>query len=187
MCITASGALPSPAVPASLCPSQDEVRALGRLLGVPEQFIARHPFPGPGLAVRIIGDVTGELTFAGVFSCALALVHALGLWVGLGVGLPLCSSPVRQVPGVGTDVAAELWGLDAGSSRARPPFAALILLVTASLGLTWLATSRAPCRGRPPGCAARGGRGVHQLYQGVGAVRQDLAGICCLPARPLRG
>ena len=36
------------------------MRALGRLLGVPEQFIARHPFPGPGLAVRIIGDVTGE-------------------------------------------------------------------------------------------------------------------------------
>lgn len=38
------------------------MRALGRLLGVPEQFIARHPFPGPGLAVRIIGDVTGEQT-----------------------------------------------------------------------------------------------------------------------------
>ncbi|MBN8587262.1 MAG: glutamine-hydrolyzing GMP synthase [Rhodothermia bacterium] len=37
---------------------KDEVRAVGRFLGVPEAIIDRHPFPGPGLAIRIIGDIT---------------------------------------------------------------------------------------------------------------------------------
>ena len=39
---------------------KDEVRRVGRTLGLSAQLLGRHPFPGPGLAIRILGDITAE-------------------------------------------------------------------------------------------------------------------------------
>ena len=52
---------------------KDEVRALGRHLGLPHDSVMRHPFPGPGLGIRIIGAVTRE--------AAAALQHADDIYI----------------------------------------------------------------------------------------------------------
>ncbi len=76
---------------------KDEVRVIGRELGVPEEILTRHPFPGPGLAVRIVGEVTeerlrllraadrileGELRLAGLYDA---------VWQAFAVLLPVSS------------------------------------------------------------------------------------------------
>ncbi len=74
---------------------KDEVRALGRELGLPESIVGRHPFPGPGLAIRIPGEVTREklATLRKVDAIFLEEIRAAGLydaiWQAFAVLLPV--------------------------------------------------------------------------------------------------
>jgi GMP synthase (glutamine-hydrolysing) len=74
---------------------KDEVRALGRELGLPESIVGRHPFPGPGLAIRIPGEVTRERCdlLRRVDAIFLEEIRAAGLydaiWQAFAVLLPV--------------------------------------------------------------------------------------------------
>ncbi len=74
---------------------KDEVRALGRELGLPEAFVKRHPFPGPGLAIRIPGEITTEklVILRKVDSVYLEEIRNAGLydaiWQAFAVLLPV--------------------------------------------------------------------------------------------------
>jgi GMP synthase (glutamine-hydrolysing) len=76
---------------------KDEVRILGEQLGLPEEICWRHPFPGPGLAIRCIGDITGQRLDILRDSDAIVLeeIKAAGLyreiWQAFAVVLPIKS------------------------------------------------------------------------------------------------
>jgi len=76
---------------------KDEVRVLGRELGLPESIVGRHPFPGPGLAIRILGAVTREAVQILQKADAIYLeeIRAAGLydaiWQAFAVLLPVKS------------------------------------------------------------------------------------------------
>jgi GMP synthase (glutamine-hydrolysing) len=74
---------------------KDEVRNVGRKLGIPDWFINRHPFPGPGLGIRILGEVTPERVaiLQGADAIYLEEIHKAGLyndiWQAFAVLLPV--------------------------------------------------------------------------------------------------
>jgi GMP synthase (glutamine-hydrolysing) len=76
---------------------KDEVRAVGRDLGLPEEIVGRHPFPGPGLAIRILGELTRESLEVLRLADAIYLeeIRAAGLynaiWQAFAVLLPIRS------------------------------------------------------------------------------------------------
>jgi GMP synthase (glutamine-hydrolysing) len=77
---------------------KDEVRALGRQLGLPEEIVGRHPFPGPGLGVRCIGEVTAERlhTLREADAIFIEEIRKAGLYDAIWQAL-VCLLPVKSV------------------------------------------------------------------------------------------
>jgi GMP synthase (glutamine-hydrolysing) len=76
---------------------KDEVRQIGRELGLPHEILVKHPFPGPGLAVRLLGDITKEklATLRGADAVVVDEIRKAGLydkiWQAFAVLLPVQS------------------------------------------------------------------------------------------------
>ncbi len=77
---------------------KDEVREAGRELGLPEEWVWRHPFPGPGLAVRVIGEITQERleTLRAADAIVLEEIQRAGLYRQIGQAFAVLT-PVRSV------------------------------------------------------------------------------------------
>jgi len=77
---------------------KDEVRALGRELGLPEEIVGRHPFPGPGLGVRCVGPVTRQRldTLRDADAIFIEEIKQAGLYDEIWQAL-VCLLPVRSV------------------------------------------------------------------------------------------
>jgi GMP synthase (glutamine-hydrolysing) len=78
---------------------KDEVRRVGEELGLPERLVWRHPFPGPGLAIRIIGEVTRERL--GVLRAADAILQEEVRRAGLERELWQCFAVLPAIRSVG--------------------------------------------------------------------------------------
>jgi GMP synthase (glutamine-hydrolysing) len=77
---------------------KDEVREVGRELGLPEDWVWRHPFPGPGLAVRVIGEVTSErlATLRHADAIFIEEIRLAGLYRQIGQAFAVLT-PVQSV------------------------------------------------------------------------------------------
>jgi len=90
---------------------KDEVRALGRVLGLAQDVVGRHPFPGPGLGVRVLGEVTREKCdiLRAADDIYIRELRARGLYTGIWQAFSVLL-PVRSV-GVAGDVRKYGWTL----------------------------------------------------------------------------
>jgi GMP synthase (glutamine-hydrolysing) len=83
---------------------KDEVRQVGEALGLPEDWVWRHPFPGPGLAIRVIGEVTPErlTTLRQADAIVIDELHRAGLYREVGQAFAVLT-PLQSVGVMGDE------------------------------------------------------------------------------------